>query len=645
MFIVSNYLLAVIFCFITMLCWGSWGNTQKMAAKNWRYELFYWDYVIGMVLFAFLIALTMGSFGSEGRPFLSDITQVSARNFGSIVLGGVIFNASNILLSASTSIAGLAVAFPLGVGISLVLGTIVNYIGAPKGDPVTLFAGVALIVVAIICNGIASGKLQREQKADASKGIILAVVAGTLMAFFYRFVAAAMDLNNFAEPAEGMATPYTAIVIFSLGVLLSNFVFNTFVMKKPFVGDPVTYKEYFKGNTRTHLVGMLGGAIWCLGTAFSYIASGKAGAAVSYALGQGAPMIAAVWGVFIWKEFKGATKGIYALLALMFCLFVSGLGFIIVSGEEKIVDSRIEVILDTDANNELDDQHAIAYLLLNEDTFEVSGITINATRNGGDVTEHGREAERVIALVNKSDAGIPVVLGANGSFESIKENLHGQDYDGRSAVEFIIRQASQKSPDDKLTVIAVGKLTNVALALFAEPSIIANIRLVWLGANYPDPGETNLVNDIPAMNYVLSTDVEMEIALCSYHTPHGTDAVRITKSRAQEIFAGKGPRVESAVPGRHGGEFHCFGDYSVSLFEHIRYWDDIQSRALYDMAAVAIVKNGDWAEKVELPAPTMIDEKWVDQPENPRTVSMWMNFDKEQIINDFIQTLESNNRL
>lgn len=332
MFIVSNYLLAVVFCFITMLCWGSWGNTQKMAAKSWRYELFYWDYVIGMVLFALLIAFTMGSFGTEGRPFLEDIAQVSAKNVGSIILGGIIFNASNILLSASTSIAGMAVAFPLGVGISLVLGTIVNYIGAPKGDPVTLFIGVALIVVAIVCNGIASGKLQKDEKAGANKGIILAIVAGTLMAFFYRFVAAAMDLDNFAAPAAGKATPYTAIVIFSIGVLLSNFIFNTFVMKKPFVGEPVSYSEYFKGNAKTHLVGMLGGAIWCLGTAFSYIASGKAGAAVSYALGQGAPMIAAIWGVFIWKEFKGANKSVYSLLGVMFLFFIAGLAFIIVSG-------------------------------------------------------------------------------------------------------------------------------------------------------------------------------------------------------------------------------------------------------------------------------------------------------------------------
>ena len=332
MFIVNSYLLAVVFCFITMLCWGSWANSQKLAAKSWRYELFYWDYVIGMILFALLIAFTMGSCGTEGRQFLEDVAQANGKALGSIILGGVIFNASNILLSASTSIAGLAVAFPLGVGISLVLGTIINYIGAPAGNPVLLFIGVALIVVAIICNGVASGKISSEKKAGANKGIILAAVAGTLMAFFYRFVAASMDLENFAAPAVGKVTPYTAIVIFSLGVLLSNFVFNTLVMKKPFVGEPVTYKQYFAGSFKTHLVGVLGGAIWCLGTAFSYIASGKAGAAISYALGQGAPLIAAIWGVFIWKEFKGANKQVYGLLGVMFVLFIAGLGFIIAAG-------------------------------------------------------------------------------------------------------------------------------------------------------------------------------------------------------------------------------------------------------------------------------------------------------------------------
>lgn len=278
MFIVDSYALAVVFCFVTMLCWGSWGNTQKMAAKTWRYELFYWDYVIGMFLFALILSLTMGSFGSEGRPFLQDLGQASGANIASALLGGVIFNASNILLSASTALAGMAVAFPLGVGLALVLGVIINYAGAPKGDPVILFVGVALIVAAIVCNGIASQRVQSggTQRAQFRKGVALAVVAGVLMSLFYRFVAAAMDLDHFENPTPGMLTPYSAVFIFSLGVLASNFVFNTWVMKRPFDGEPVAYRDYFKGSFSTHLVGMLGGAIWCLGTTFSYIAAGKA---------------------------------------------------------------------------------------------------------------------------------------------------------------------------------------------------------------------------------------------------------------------------------------------------------------------------------------------------------------------------------
>jgi len=336
MFIVNSYLLAVILCFVTMLCWGSWGNTQKLAAKSWRYELFYWDYVIGMVFFSLLLAFTLGNFGSEGRPFVQDIAQVSWSSIGWILLGAVVFNVSNILLSASVSIAGLSVAFPLGVGIALVMGVLNNIIFHPKGteNVALLFLGVALVVVAIVCNGIASGKVSSEQR-DAKqnrKGIILAALAGIIMSFFSAFVYNGVDLADFANPAAGMATPYSAIVIFSIGVFLSNFIVNTIVMKKPFVGDPVSYSEYFKGSCKTHLVGMLGGAIWCLGTALSYITAGKAGAAVSYALGQGAPLVAAIWGVFIWKEFKGAKKGVYGLLAAMFAAFVAGLALIIVSG-------------------------------------------------------------------------------------------------------------------------------------------------------------------------------------------------------------------------------------------------------------------------------------------------------------------------
>jgi len=336
MYIVSSYTLAVIFCFVTMLCWGSWGNTQKLAAKSWRYELFYWDYVIGMLIFSLLVAFSAGSIGTEGRPFLQDCAQADMTSVGWVLLGAVIFNISNILLSASISIAGMSVAFPVGVGLALVVGVLNNLVFHPKeGDSISLLlAGVVLVVVAVICNGVASGKVSNEQRDPAQnrKGIILAVLAGLIMSFFSALVYNGVDINNFKSPQAGMLTPYTGMVVFALGVFLSNFIINTIVMKKPFVGGPVTYREYFAGNGKTHLVGMLGGCIWCLGTALNYICAGTAGAAVSYALGQGAPLVAAIWGVFIWKEFKGAEKGVYGLLAAMFVLFIAGLALIIVSG-------------------------------------------------------------------------------------------------------------------------------------------------------------------------------------------------------------------------------------------------------------------------------------------------------------------------
>ena len=332
MFIVNSYGLAVVLCIITMICWGSWGNTQKLAAKNWRYELFYWDYTVGILLFSLLLCFTLGSIGDEGRSFIPDLMQVDGNRALSALAGGVIFNASNILLAAAVSIAGMSVAFPLGVGLALVLGVIINYVGTPKGDVIPLLIGVLLVAMAIVINGMAARRNGGTDKGYSRKGIILAAAAGILMSFFYRFVAAAMDLDNFTSPTPGMATPYTAFFIFSCGIFLSNFIFNTLAMRHPFVGKPVGYSEYFKGSAATHLVGVFGGCVWGLGTALSYIAAGKAGAAISYALGQGAPMVAALWGIFVWNEFKGADAPTKRLLALMFVLFITGLSLITFAG-------------------------------------------------------------------------------------------------------------------------------------------------------------------------------------------------------------------------------------------------------------------------------------------------------------------------
>lgn len=332
MFIIQSYSTAILFCIITMLCWGSWANTQKLAGKTWRFELFYWDYVIGILLFSIISAFTLGSFGSEGRSFLDDLKQADSSNIGSALLGGVIFNAANILFSAAIAIAGMSVAFPIGIGIALVLGVLINYSAAQKGDPVLLFTGVALVMIAILINAAAYKRKTANETKVSGKGILLSIVAGVLMSFFYRFIAASMDIENFVSPAVGKMTPYTAVFVFSVGIFISNLLFNTILIKKPFVGEPTSYNAYFKGNFSTHLIGIFGGLIWGLGNSLNLIAAGKAGPAISYGLGQGATLIAALWGVFIWKEFKNSQKGTNTLVMAMFFFFVIGLTLLVYSG-------------------------------------------------------------------------------------------------------------------------------------------------------------------------------------------------------------------------------------------------------------------------------------------------------------------------
>jgi glucose uptake protein len=329
--IVESYPVAVLMCVVTMLCWGSWANTQKLATQEWRFQLFYWDYAIGVLVLSLIFAFTLGSVGVVGRPFLADLSQADASAIWSALLGGIVFNLSNILLVAAIDIAGMAVAFPIGVGLALVLGVIVNYVKRPVGDPVLLLVGVLAVVIAIVLDALAYRRLPTDKRTTA-KGILISIAAGVLMGFFFRFVVASMA-TDFADPEPGLLTPYTAVFCFSVGLLLSNFVWNTAVMKRPFVGDPVAYRDYVTtGSVRLHAVGILGGITWNVGMSFSIIASGVAGPSISYGLGQGATMVAGLWGVFIWKEFQRAPAGTHRLLALMFLFYVVGLGLIVYAG-------------------------------------------------------------------------------------------------------------------------------------------------------------------------------------------------------------------------------------------------------------------------------------------------------------------------
>ena len=331
MYIIENYSVAVFLCMITMLCWGSWANTQKLASKKWPFQLFYWDYSFGILIVTLILALTLGSNGAEGRSFLVDLNQAEAKYLWYAFLGGVVFNFANLLLVIAIDLTGMAIAFPIGIGIALVLGVITNYMYNPEGNPIILFTGVLFIMVAIILDAMAYKLILKDGKKTPTKGIAIALLAGIAMGFFYRYVAQSMA-SDFAKPEIGKLTPYTALVIFAIGILISNFIFNTLNMYKPISGTPVTYKDYFTlGNSKLHMIGIIGGIIWGIGMSFSIIASEQAGPAIAYGLGQGATMVAALWGVFIWKELKELPKSKNWLITTMFICFIVGLGLIIYS--------------------------------------------------------------------------------------------------------------------------------------------------------------------------------------------------------------------------------------------------------------------------------------------------------------------------
>ena len=298
---------------------------------------------------------------------------------------------------------------------------------------------------------------------------------------------------------------------------------------------------------------------------------------------------------------------------------------------------KLKILIDTDANNELDDQHALAYAFLNSEVFDVVGVTVNNTRGGNGIQGQYDEALRIIQLFNL-DNKMPLLKGADKSYDEILPFLNEPHYDGKPAVDFIIQEA-MKMQGEKLVLLPVGKLTNIALAIKKEPKIVDKVRVVWLGANYPDPGEYNLDNDTTSVNPVIESGVPFEMVTVRYGMPTGTAAVTVTREEVQQNLAGKGPKSNSEITGRHGGTFTCFGDYAVNLFEHIELYGNPPSRSLFDMAAVAVVKNPLWAEQKEIPAPRLQGIDWVEQPENPIKIIVWENFNRDAIVNDFFRLM------
>jgi glucose uptake protein len=314
------YASTLFFMLVSMSCWGSWANTIKLC-PGYRFQLFYWDYVVGLLLGALLWGLTLGSVGTTGVPFFADLRQVHAYHLGMALLGGVIFNLANLLLVAAIDIAGLAVAFPVGIGLALVIGAVSNYVINPAGSPLLLFGGITLVVTAIVMDAMAYRLREKGRKSAGSKGILLSLLAGLLMGSFYPFVSKAM----FAPGASG---PYAVAFLFTVGVALCAIPANYLLMRKPIDGQaPVDFSGFVAAPKRWHVWGIIGGVIWCTGAVFNFVAARThfVGPAVSYSIGQGATMVSAAWGVFVWREFAGASLGIKLLLTFMFIFFLLGL--------------------------------------------------------------------------------------------------------------------------------------------------------------------------------------------------------------------------------------------------------------------------------------------------------------------------------
>jgi len=314
MFTPQTFPLALLMMITSAICWGSWANTYK-GVKNYRFELFYWDYAIGIFLMSLILGHTMGATSNDASNLVHNIHSASTSNVIYALVGGAIFNLANLLLVAAIDMAGLAVAFPISIGIALVVGTVLSYALQPKGNAALLGLGVICALVAVILDGKAYGSLARAEKSISRKSVIVCIVSGILMGLWAPFLTRAMTSG------EGTLGPYSAVIFLTLGALLSCFIWNLYFMKHPLVGEPVSFSGFFRGPVSGHMLGILGGLIWGTGTVFNMVAASLTGVAISYAVGQSAPMVAALWGVFVWKEFAGAGSRAKMYLAGMFVFY------------------------------------------------------------------------------------------------------------------------------------------------------------------------------------------------------------------------------------------------------------------------------------------------------------------------------------
>lgn len=342
MTIPTTYMAALLLCILSMICWGTWATTTKLVPK-WRFELYYFDYAIGVFLTAVIICFTFGTLGSE-ITFQDNLTIIRVRPMAYALGAGVVFNLGNMLLVAAIGIAGLSVAIPVGVGLALVLGAGVSYFLRPEGNPSFLFLGICIVLAAIGLAAYAYKLLQDERNSDQPlapapetkrkqpvrvtpwKGLVLSLLAGLFMGAFFPLV----QMTHGYEIEMG---PYPILILAAAGVLGSTFLFNIFFISLPVQGKPVAVSGYFKAPVKNHLVGLFGGLLWCVGLAAHLVAVSvpaevNLGATASYGLGQGGVVLSALWGLLLWKEFADSKDKSRLFIWLSIPVFAVGLALI-----------------------------------------------------------------------------------------------------------------------------------------------------------------------------------------------------------------------------------------------------------------------------------------------------------------------------
>jgi glucose uptake protein len=327
MFVPTTFAVALFMTIMSTICWGSFANTFK-GTKNYRFELYYWDYGLGIFLISLVLAFTMGSVNGGVFSFLPNLHQTETSCLLYAAFGGFVFNIANVLLIAAIEMVGLAIAFPLAIGIALVEGTALSYIIHPAGNATLLFSGVGMALVAVIFIGFAYAARGVTGAVPTRKGIIVCLVSGVLMGSWAPLLEKALTGTGISAGLAvpvGALSPYTAAVFMTLGAFFCCFVFNPILMRKPLIGQPVSMAGYFGAPARYHVLGLLGGAIWGTGTVFNLVAGGKVGLPISYAIGQASPMVATLWGVFVWKEFAGANTRAKGFLGAMVAAYVLAL--------------------------------------------------------------------------------------------------------------------------------------------------------------------------------------------------------------------------------------------------------------------------------------------------------------------------------